>query len=472
MDRDLAEVAVEYAGKLGAGYAEARMEKVVGSDSLLKNGNPEVSGFDRDEGIAIRILLDGALGFSSTNVLDRASVKNACEEAVRLARASSKMVKQKIVYSEEKAQVRDYSVSQKQSIASVSTEELLNALIEINNGLPDEVNLVGSYFILYVEEREKYFTNSEGSKIASSIPRVGIFMIGTILEGDKTAQAMLQMGETRGWEFMDVSKLTDHLGHELLMTQNNIKNGIAAPKEPVDMILGPEVTGIAAHESCGHPYEADRILGREAAQAGESFMEQKMLGQRIGNEVVSVIDDPTIENSFGFYLFDDEGVEARPKYLMKNGIINDFLHNRDTASRMGVASNGSSRANNYNREAIVRMSNTFVEPGDHTLDELIEDVKLGVLMNSFMEWNIDDKRYNQRYIGREAYLIENGEVGQPVKAPILEMTTPAFWTAVDAVGKELGWASATCGKGDPGQGIPVYTGGPHIRLRNIKLGGG
>ncbi len=116
------------------------------------------------------------------------------------------------------------------------------------------------------------------------------------------------------------------------------------------------------------------------------------------------------------------------------------------------------------------MSNTFVQPGDFKKEELFEDIKLGVYMNSFMEWNIDDKRYNQRYIGREAYLIENGEVKGPVKAPILELTTPAFWSAIDAVADDLDWAAAQCGKGEPGQAIPVYTGGPHLRLRNIALG--
>ena len=470
MDRDLAELAVSKAQELGAEYAEARMEFVSGQESLLKNGNPEVSGFERDTGIGIRVLVDGALAFSSTNRLDRTSVVAAVEKGIEMARASSRIVKNKIEHAAESPNIKDYSVIQKRSIADISSEDVLGALFEINNGLPSE-NLVGSFFSLAVEEREKYFCNSEGSKIASNIPRIHLFMLGTILEGDKTAQAMLQLGAAMGWEFMDIDKLIQHLGNEILMTHKNMKEGISAPKEVIDMILGPEVTGIAAHESCGHPYEADRILGREAAQAGESFVSQDMMGQQIGSEVATVIDDPTVENSYGYYLYDDEGVKARPRELIKNGKINDFFHNRETGFRMGVLSNGSARACNYDREAIVRMANTYVKPGEYSLDELVEDVKLGVLMKSFMEWNIDDKRYNQRYIGREAYLIENGRIGKPVKAPTLEMTTPAFWTAIDAVGKELEFCAATCGKGEPGQGIPVFTGGPHIRLRNIKLGG-
>jgi TldD protein len=136
---------------------------------------------------------------------------------------------------------------------------------------------------------------------------------------------------------------------------------------------------------------------------------------------------------------------------------------------MGTRSNAASRSVNYNREAIVRMANTLLLPGDITEEEVIGDVKTGLYMMSFTEWNIDDKRFNQRYVGREAYLIQNGELHTPVKRPVLETTTPKFWRAVDAVSKNVKLEAATCGKGDPMQGIPVYTGGPCIRLKGVYM---
>jgi TldD protein len=102
-------------------------------------------------------------------------------------------------------------------------------------------------------------------------------------------------------------------------------------------------------------------------------------------------------------------------------------------------------------------------------EELIEDVKNGIYMKSFTEWNIDDKRFNQRYVGREAYLIENGELKHLVARPVIETTTLKFWTAVDAVSEKVEFDAATCGKGDPAQGVPVYTGGPCIRLRGVYI---
>jgi TldD protein len=195
-----------------------------------------------------------------------------------------------------------------------------------------------------------------------------------------------------------------------------------------------------------------------------------MLGRRIGTENVTIIDDPTLPNSYGFYLYDDEGIKAGPRTLIREGVIAGFLQNRETAAELGGGSNGAARSMGYDREPIIRMANTYMKPGDYSREELIEGVKHGVYMKSFMEWNIDDRRYNQRYVGLEAYLIEHGKVTTPVRNPILEVTTPGLYGSVDAVGKEMEFAGATCGKGDPMQGAPVWTGGPPIRLRQILLG--
>ena len=256
---------------------------------------------------------------------------------------------------------------------------------------------------------------------------------------------------------------------EVSALNKNLKEGVRAPKGEVDLVTGPEVSGIIAHESCGHPFEADRILGREAAQAGESFVNPNYIGKKYGVDVVTLVDDPTIENSYGFYLYDDEGVQARRKFLVEKGIVKEFLHNRETAKSFGIKSNASARASEYDKEAIVRMSNTFFQPGDYSEEELIEGCKKGIFMKNFMEWNIDDKRFNNRYVGAEAYLIENGKLTKPVSNPVLEITTPAIDNSIDACAKNLELHAATCGKGEPQQGIPVTTGGPSLRLRKIRF---
>ena len=116
------------------------------------------------------------------------------------------------------------------------------------------------------------------------------------------------------------------------------------------------------------------------------------------------------------------------------------------------------------------MSNTFVEPGDYSTDELIKEVKHGVFFKTYTEWNIDDKRLNQRYVALEAYAIEKGELGGLVKSPVLEITTPRLWGSVKARSNHMEFEAATCGKGDPMQGAPVWTGGPETLLAGIRLG--
>ena len=150
-----------------------------------------------------------------------------------------------------------------------------------------------------------------------------------------------------------------------------------------------------------------------------------------------------------------------------------MLHNRETAVEFNTQSNAAARAIAYDREPLVRMANTYFAPGDFSLEEMVEDIKLGIYMKSFTEWNIDDKRLQSKYVGQEAYLIENGEITDTmVLKPALEISSPGLFGSIDAQGKEssIQWQGAFCGKSEPGQGCPVWTGGPNIRLRNVRLG--
>ena len=335
--------------------------------------------------------------------------------------------------------------------------------------LSTKVKTPGRYISLTDKLVKKYLITSDGTKIQSEIPYVNLHYFLTITEKNKSSQRQWQYGNTAGWEAVKKWNIPKILKDEALVMKNNLTKGKVPPKGVLDVIVGPQISGIMVHESVGHPYEADRIFGREAAQAGESFITEDMIGKRIGSEIITVIDDPTVESSFGFYLYDDEGIGTRKKILIKKGIINEFLHNRETAYKMGIKSNASARAENYSKEAIVRMSNSLLAPGDYTEEELIEDIKLGIFMKNFTEWNIDDKRFQQKYVGLDAYLIKNGKIMYPIIKPTLEITTPYLWNSIDAIGKNFEGHAAFCGKGEPMQAVPVWCGGASARLRNIRL---
>ncbi|ASJ04717.1 TldD/PmbA family protein [Thermococcus barossii] len=468
---DVLEFAVEKALELGASYAEARFEEKNGTSLAMKNGNPEGLQVLADRGMGIRVLVDGGMGFASTNVLTRESVGEAVKKAVKLARAASKVRNEPIRFSEEDFHRVSYKVKMKKDFRDVSPEEKLELLKKIEEEVKATGVNVPMRYLMYSDQLwKKEILTSEGAYVKSKIPRVSVTYNLVVFENGQMEQApFVQRAFSGGLELIERDEPWKWAVKDVQALKRLIYEGKRPPEGKIDLVISPEVAGIAVHESVGHPYEADRIFGREAAQAGESFVKPDMLGERIGSEVVTVIDDPTIPNSWGFYLYDDEGVKARPRYLIREGIITEFLTNREYAHKLGQRSNASARAINYNREPIVRMANTYLAPGDYSFEELIEDVKLGVYMVSFNEWNIDDRRYQQRYIGREAYLIENGELKHPVRRPILEITTRALWSSVDAVGKEVEFYPGTCGKGEPGQGVPVWMGGAHARLRDIPL---
>ncbi len=474
---DSLDMMINLAREKGASYAEARYQNDEYESNLLKNGQPEVSTFETRKGISFRVVYDGALGFGSTNQMSRSRLKSLVLKTVATAKSSSRLRKSPLGMGQAEMGQSVVEITPRVPFFSISLESRIELLKEADSAavrMAEKCSalLAGRYVSLDTLTTERMVINSDGGRVHSRIPRVAVDVMLTAYQDQRgTAQRIFSIGESAGWESVERWDLPTRLESEVKALCSVLSKAEKMDAGTYDVILGQEVVGIVSHESAGHPGEADRILGREGAQAGETYLGQSDLGRQVGSEVVNVVDDPTIPKSFGFYLHDEEGVKARRRYLIKEGKVNEFLQNRETAYFMGTQSNAASRSVAFNREPIVRMANTFVEPKDHSFEELKEDIQQGVYIKNFMEWNIDDRRFNQRYVGLEAYKIENGELKGLVKNPILEITTPALWSAVDAVGNDLQFSAAYCGKGDPMQGIPVWTGGPHMRLRNVRLGG-
>jgi len=471
---DLVLKALDVGSSLGARYVEARYHRHSRSSLFSRNG--EVIGTESSvsEGIAVRVIANGALGFASTTILTEESVRKTVEDAFRKAQAHSKLVKKPIEFSQERLGRATYEVNEVKPFMNVSVEEKVSYLSDLWKNVSSSVSTARvATLTSWIGEsvEEKVVANTDGAYIKSRIPRLSLgYNVVVTLPSHGTIQRFFSHGASGGYELLEKWNVIGYLPEDVRKFEKIILEARSPPTDrPVDVIVGSEIVGLMVHESCGHPSEADRILGREAAQAGKSFIKPDMLGEKIGSEYATVIDDPTIPGSNGFYLYDDEGVPARPRFLYKEGKINEFLHNRWTAKLFGVNSNAAARAMSHESEPIIRMANTYFKPGDYTFEELLEDVKFGVYIKSYMEWNIDDERWSQRYGGLEAYLIENGELKNLVKNPVLELTTKTFYSSVDAADKNLEFYAGTCGKGEPMQGVPVWFGGPNVRVRNILL---
>ncbi len=471
--KELAGSAISKALSAGATYAEARVQNTRARQFLMKNGESQPSFFAEGYGIGIRVISRGALGFAATNDMRSGLIRDLARKAVKLAQASAPLLSGPIVFDSSKASLRKWAAPEKEKIENADAGWLRGVLLEIERRIGDGragVKLPGRLLGIGAELEEKYYVNSDGASVQARLPRVGFFGSLTAVEGGSAAQRFIQQGETGGLEVVKRVRLVQKVEEEARTLGRVLKTAGKSPAGTLDVVLSPELSGIAAHESVGHPQEADRVLGREGAQAGESYLKADGLGRKIGSKEANVSDDPTLLHSMGYTPVDDEGVEGRKRELIKDGVITEFLHNRTTALEFGTKSNGASRAASFDREPIIRMSNTFVEPGDYSTEELIREVRRGVFFKTFTEWNIDDKRLNQRYVALEAYLIEGGELKGLVKAPVLEITTPKLWGSVKARSRHMEYEAATCGKGDPMQGAPVWTGGPETLLAGIKLG--
>lgn len=469
---DLAEHCIEYARKLGAEYVEARLVNQTSRGIAYRNGEPISGGMEPSTGIGVRVLVNGNMGFCSFDRLNRQVAEDTISAVFRMARAADRKVK--IDLGEPISNKAKWKVKLRQRVTDVDIDTIMNAAKEMNEKMQD----LAQYTMMFnLSESEKYLVTSEGTEIESLNSHIKLFFLLTAKGKIGTEQRMLDMTQCGGWDRIKDAAVVDELEDEVERLKRAAMNAEKIDElmnGPIDMVVGPEVSGIIAHENVGHPSEGDRIMGREGAQAGESFWRDLKLGEsRVGSEAVNVSEDPTIDNTGGFYIYDDEGVKARKRVLIKEGVIHEPLLNREFGVKFGMGSNGAARSIAYNREPIIRMANTFFEPGDHSFDELIEDIKLGVYMRSFMEWNIDATRYQSKYSGAESYLIKDGEVTDiMVKRPVLETTSVGLLSAVDAVSKDLRFDfPGTCGKSDPMQGVPVYAGGGEIRFRSIRLGG-
>ncbi len=460
MSGELLDRIIDYASQR-CRYSEARFMNIASNSLSYRNGSFEGVDSSSEKGYAVRVLNNSiAMAFIDSENWDR--VKGLVDRALKRSEVPGrnnislgKTIKDSWEINQKK-KIDDYSLDDKIAILRDSDKGMEKSGASVRfNGLADKK----------IEQR---YVNSIGSNISGRIFRVSYIYVMGFLSGGDFEQSIQQFGASSGFEYLESLDLDARIESDAKGLKESA--GAKHPKEgDYDIVVGPEISGITAHESCGHPTEYDRIVGREGAQAGESFLTGKNFPYRVGSDKVSIIDDPSYSNSYGNYKYDDEGSPSRKRYLYKNGMTNEFILNRESAYLLGVESNGGGRSSSWDMEPLARMSTTYIEPGDYSFEELLEDIDHGIYIRSFTEWNIDDIRFNEKYVGKDAFYIENGKLGGRVKRPTIETNTVKFYGSVDAVGKDLEFTAGTCGKGDPEQGVEVWMGGPHVRLKGVHI---
>lgn len=458
----IAEHALKVASKLHPEYAEAYVEHAYSQFYPVEQGKFNGGGFSEYTGVRIRIIKDKRLFTLSTN-------KPTGDELADLLGKYKKFKGMDTTFAPAPREKDSYKAQEKKSIDDA---DLLKDL----NDLDKDINATGvvKYRSLYgwKGRSRTHFLNTEGTEITADMPSVGAFIMMSVVIGNEARQRTLQPGGTGGYELFNYTNLSKMVTQEISAIKEVVEKGVtlsdAALAKIKNVVIAPEITGIAVHESVGHPNEADRVFGRESAQAGLSYLTRDKLGMCIGSKEVTIIDNPTLPGTKGYYLYDDEGVRARPKTIVDRGYQSELLTNRAYAHELRTRSNGSARSDMFANEPLVRMSNTYVQKGTANFDELVSEAKDGIFMKNFMEWNIDDTRTFSRYQGNVAHTIKNGALDKPVKNFRLEKNTLDFWNAVSMRSNEFELWGATCGKGEPHQGAPVEMGGPSMLLNFNK----
>lgn len=235
-----------------------------------------------------------------------------------------------------------------------------------------------------------------------------------------------------------------------------------APAGPMPVVMAGEAGGTMIHEAVGHGLEAD------LAQEGLSVYAGKR-GQPVASRAVTVVDDPTLEGKRGSYRFDDEGVPAQRTVLIEQGVLRGYLYDRLRALREGVSSTGNGRRESFRHPPLVRMSNTFVLPGDAAPEEVVRSTWRGLLVRRMGGGQVNTVNGDFVFEVAEGYLIEGGQVGPLVRGAVLVGNGPEALRRVDLVGRDLGFAPGTCGK--DGQSVPVADGQPTLRVAELVVGG-
>ncbi len=449
-------------------FLQINLESSVSKGVWITNGKLNIAEEGDEVLVGVRFSKKGRIGFASSNLPNKFDVYDAVnhlkekmdkikEFEINDISPTDKTVNEKYEVKEGKEKIEDISLDRLGKDADHISEYLQNKKVKTNN----------VFFGLTLTRR--IFMDSTGSFIEAKIPYINS-LVTLVIDDLNPVTRYIQVGYSGAYRDLDF-KLTNKLKSEVDVLHKVSKNINKAVPKKYNIIVGSEISGIMAHESIGHPLELDRVLGREQAQGGSSYFDKNDISnrRRIGSDKVSIFDDPTIPGSYGFYKFDSEGTKASKRKLVDRGIVNSFLMDRAYSRKIGMQSNAALRSSTAAMEPIIRMANTYVAPGSLTFEELLEQLKEGIYVKSFNEWNINETRENQKYVGLEAYYVKNGEIGEMIKDPVIEITTKNLWNNVVAVDENLEFNAAECGKGDPMQGIPVFVGGPNMLIEGVTV---
>ncbi|MEI6510047.1 MAG: TldD/PmbA family protein [bacterium] len=446
--------------KSPADYTEIRLERRQWTQVSYQNEDLEHLESSNDAGGMVRALVRGGWGIAVFNQLDE--LEHYVEEAARIATAVSREVLEPVELAPLPPLQDDLPAAMEQDFRAVSLRRKQALLAEYNNILrsnPGRLVMTGAtYADLF---REVTFANSQGTYLREERPDVTVRFMATARCGQDIQTAFDSDGRSAGFE---AALSREAIPEEVARRAEALLEAKPAQGGVYTVVLDPLLAGVFIHEAFGHLCEADFL------SKNNRLREVLGPGRRFGPPDLNVIDDGDRPGQRGNTRYDDEGTPRRRVHLIRNGVLEGFLHNRETAKRMNAQPTGNARAVSYRFEPIVRMRHTYIDQGTVPFSEMIAGISQGIYACSAFGGQTELEQFT--FSAGYAYEIKDGKIGEMLRDVVLTGNIFETLTRIDAIGDDLQLLGSAGGCGKGGQsGLPVTVGAPHIRIRELTLGG-
>jgi TldD protein len=443
----------------GADFAEIFVEDKRSTSAGLDDNKVEQVNSGRDRGAGIRVIAGETTGFAHTSDLSERGLMAAAEAAAQAARQGDggvhKVALQPLLHHPVNT-VRTFP----DTVAKATKVELLmrandaarsldSAIVQVSAGYGDSIKRI-------------LVANSEGVFSADTQVRT-LFRVSAIANGDAGMQTGYQsLGHTIGFEVFDDNDIEELAMAAARQALTKLK-ARPAPSSAMPVVIKQGSGGVLFHEACGHGLEAD-LVGK-----GASVYRDKV-GQLVASPLVTVVDDGTMTGEWGAIGIDDEGHPTQSNTLIENGVLTDYMWDYIRARREGRPQSGNGRRQSYADLPMVRMTNTFVTAGSEDPDEIIRATERGVYVAKLGGGQVDTASGDFVFGMVEAYLIEDGQITEPLREGNLIGNGPQVLKDIDLLGNDFAMGGpGTCGK--DGQGVPVGDGCPTLRVKSMTIGG-
>ena len=444
-----------------ADYTEIRIERRWLNRVLFQREKLETLESATELGGIVRCLKNGGWGISVFN--DVASLSNHVREATQMAAIVAAATIEPAILADVPPVQDEIRVKLEHDFRDVPLKRKVELAQSYNGIILGESDKIVATQVQYVDRFvETTFANSEGTYLVQELPDITLLLGAAASDGEgDIQQGMEYVGEAGGFEWVEGMEDQAQIAAQRAVAMLGAKP-VAGGQHTV--ILDPMLAGVFIHEAFGHFCEADFLF------KNPRLAEIMTLGTEFGSAELQVVDEGFIPGGRGNVPYDDEGVRREKTYLIKDGRLHSLIHSRETAAKMGAQPTGNARAVNYEYEPIVRMRNTYIENGSSSFEDMIKDVEHGVYALSAYGGQTEFEQFS--FSAAYAYEIVNGEVGCLLRNVVLSGNLFETMRSIDAIGNDLRIDGGPGGCGKGGQApLPVTTGAPHIRIRNVTIGG-